>query len=170
MLKNLSVSLLAASTAAALLTACSSAEAAPEKQPAGVIRINTAHPGAKISPLLYGIFFEEINRAGEGGIYAEMIQNRSFEDNSAFPIAWLSEKAQITLDRANTLNANNPTSLKVVAEAGGRVINGGFVGGPQGGNPRRANRSWQDGIRNQPGQIFMEAGAEYDLTFYAKSE
>ena len=31
--------------------------------------------------MLYGIFFEEINRAGDGGIYAEMIQNRSFEDD-----------------------------------------------------------------------------------------
>ena len=29
---------------------------------------------------MYGIFFEEINHAGEGGLYAELIQNRSFED------------------------------------------------------------------------------------------
>ena len=142
MLKNIPVSLLAVSTAATLLTACSSAEAAPENtaQSAGVIKIDTANPGAKISPLLYGIFFEEINRAGEGGIYAEMIQNRSFEDNMSFPIAWFSEKADISLDRTTTIHADNPTSLKVVAQAGGRVINRGFVGGPQGGNPRRANR------------------------------
>ena len=96
-MKNFTLSLLAASTATALLAACSSAEAAPEKTPApsaGTIRIDTANPGAKISPLLYGIFFEEINRAGEGGIYAEMIQNRSFEDKSRVdevrdtPLAW----------------------------------------------------------------------------------
>ena len=89
MLRNISVSLLAASTAAMLFAACSSAEAAAENtaSSAGVIKIDAAHPGAKISPLLYGIFFEEINRAGEGGIYAEMIQNRSFEDNMSFPIA-----------------------------------------------------------------------------------
>ena len=144
MLKNISVSLLAASTAAALLAACSSAEAAPEKQSAGVIKIDTAHPGAKISPLLYGIFFEEINRAGEGGIYAEMIQNRSFEDNTSFPVAWFSDKAEISLDRTAAIHANNPTSLKVVAEAGGRVMNRGFVGGPQGGRTRVADRSWLD--------------------------
>ena len=172
MLKNIPVSLLAVSTAATLLTACSSAEAAPENttQSAGVIKIDTANPGAKISPLLYGIFFEEINRAGEGGIYAEMIQNRSFEDNMSFPIAWFSEKADISLDRTTTIHADNPTSLKVVAQAGGRVINRGFVGGPQGGNPRRANRQWQADAAGQPGQIFMEASAEYDLTLYARSE
>ena len=171
MMKQITLSLLAASTAAALLAGYS-AEAANETSApsAGVIKIDTANPGAKISPLLYGIFFEEINRAGEGGIYGEMIQNRSFEDNRSFPIAWLSEKAQISLDTTNTINASNPTSLKVVAEAGGRVMNGGFVGGPQGGNPRGANRGWQEGIRSQPGQIFMEASAEYDLSLYARSE
>ena len=30
---------------------------------------------------LYGIFFEDINRAGDGGIYPEMIRNRCFEDS-----------------------------------------------------------------------------------------
>ena len=46
------------------------------------ITIDTSKTTITTSPLLYGIFFEEINRAGEGGIYAEMIQNRSFEDKS----------------------------------------------------------------------------------------
>lgn len=32
-----------------------------------------------ISPMLYGIFFEDINYAGDGGLYAELIANRSFE-------------------------------------------------------------------------------------------
>jgi len=35
---------------------------------------------ANISPHLYGIFFEDINFAGDGGLYAEMVRNRSFED------------------------------------------------------------------------------------------
>ena len=172
MLKQFSAFLLAASTAAALLAGCSSAaaEAAPGTPSAGTIKIDTARPGAKISPLLYGIFFEEINRAGEGGIYAEMIQNRSFEDNRSFPIAWFSEKADITLDRTGSIHADNPTSLKVVAQAGGRVMNRGFVGGPQGGNPRRASRQWQSDAAGQPGQLFVEARAEYDLTLYARSE
>jgi len=33
----------------------------------------------EISDILYGIFFEDINFAADGGLYAEMIQNRSFE-------------------------------------------------------------------------------------------
>lgn len=33
----------------------------------------------KIQPTLYGIFFEDINFAADGGLYAEMIKNRSFE-------------------------------------------------------------------------------------------
>ncbi|MEH7418032.1 alpha-L-arabinofuranosidase C-terminal domain-containing protein [Neobacillus drentensis] len=43
-----------------------------------IIDIN--HKKFPVSPSLYGLFFEEINRAGDGGIYAELIRNRSFED------------------------------------------------------------------------------------------
>lgn len=35
-----------------------------------------------ISPLLYGVFFEDINYGGDGGLYAELVANRSFEDVS----------------------------------------------------------------------------------------
>jgi alpha-L-arabinofuranosidase len=46
-----------------------------------IININTTKPGAAISKNLYGIFFEEINHAGEGGIYGEILQNRGMEAN-----------------------------------------------------------------------------------------
>lgn len=36
--------------------------------------------GAAVAPSMYGIFFEEINHAGDGGLYAELVQNRSFEE------------------------------------------------------------------------------------------
>ncbi|MFB6342120.1 alpha-L-arabinofuranosidase C-terminal domain-containing protein [Saccharicrinis sp. FJH62] len=36
-------------------------------------------PIAKIQPTMYGIFFEDINFAADGGIYAELVKNRSFE-------------------------------------------------------------------------------------------
>ncbi len=42
--------------------------------------IDTNNKRFPVSPSLYGLFFEEINRAGDGGIYAELIRNRSFED------------------------------------------------------------------------------------------
>jgi alpha-N-arabinofuranosidase len=38
--------------------------------------------GAIIPPSMYGVFFEEINNAGDGGLYSEMILNRSFEDHT----------------------------------------------------------------------------------------
>lgn len=37
--------------------------------------------GVEISPAMYGLFFEEINHAGDGGLYAELVQNRSFEED-----------------------------------------------------------------------------------------
>ncbi|MDR1115480.1 MAG: alpha-L-arabinofuranosidase [Tannerella sp.] len=44
------------------------------------IVVNVQKRGATVSPSMYGIFFEEINHAGDGGLYAELVQNRSFED------------------------------------------------------------------------------------------
>lgn len=46
------------------------------------ITVDFAKKGAAVSPGMYGIFFEEINHSGEGGLYAEMVQNRGFEDTS----------------------------------------------------------------------------------------
>lgn len=47
--------------------------------------INTEKPGATVSETMYGIFFEDINFAADGGLYAELIKNRSFE----FPDAYM---------------------------------------------------------------------------------
>src|SRR5215813_9390829 len=44
------------------------------------IRIAADHPGHPISPTLYGIFFEDINCSADGGLYAELVRNRNFED------------------------------------------------------------------------------------------
>ncbi len=41
--------------------------------------VNMEDRGIKIQPTMYGIFFEDINFAADGGLYAEMIKNRSFE-------------------------------------------------------------------------------------------
>ena len=45
------------------------------------IRIDLGQKGAVVSPNLYGIFFEEISHAGDGGLYAELVQNRGFEEH-----------------------------------------------------------------------------------------
>ena len=44
------------------------------------IVIELQKKGERISPSMYGIFFEEINHAGDGGLYAELVRNRSFEE------------------------------------------------------------------------------------------
>ena len=49
-------------------------------EPRTTITVDAAHPTHAVDPLLYGVFFEEINYAGCGGIYAEKIQNRAFMD------------------------------------------------------------------------------------------
>jgi Alpha-L-arabinofuranosidase len=41
--------------------------------------INVKKTGAKIEPTMYGLFFEDINFGADGGLYAELIKNRSFE-------------------------------------------------------------------------------------------
>jgi len=48
------------------------------------INIDANQRGPKISPTHYGIFFEDINHAADGGIYAELIRNRSFEDGPEY--------------------------------------------------------------------------------------
>ena len=98
------------------------------------IVVDADKPGIKVSPTLYGIFFEEISRAGDGGIYAELLQNRSFED-APTPNAWtlvkgVGAEGTMALDKSKPLNGNNPTALKlqVSSAAGGRVgvANEGF--------------------------------------------
>src|SRR6478609_10452773 len=44
-----------------------------------IINVNAAKPTATIQPTMWGIFFEDINMGADGGIYAELVKNRSFE-------------------------------------------------------------------------------------------
>lgn len=61
------------------LAAFSMAVCMTAQQPAHQFDINTSKLGAKVQPTMYGIFFEDINYAADGGLYAELIKNRSFE-------------------------------------------------------------------------------------------
>lgn len=54
-----------------------------EKAPVDTITIDVADEKAEIPSSLYGVFFEEITNSGDGGLYAEMILNRGFEDGNA---------------------------------------------------------------------------------------
>lgn len=51
--------------------------------------VNTKKVGAAVQPTMYGIFFEDINYAADGGLYGELVKNHSFE----FPDALMGWKA-----------------------------------------------------------------------------
>ncbi len=93
----------------------------------------------EISDMLYGVFFEDINFAADGGLYAEMIANRSFEftelakDDQMFHWNTVGNaQAEVKInDTANALNENN-TNYLVIANNGGEpagVENIGFMEG-----------------------------------------
>lgn len=43
------------------------------------LKVNVKNPVAEVSPVMWGVFFEDINMGADGGIYAELVKNRSFE-------------------------------------------------------------------------------------------
>lgn len=81
---------------------------------------------------LYGIFFEDINHAADGGLYAELVQNRSFEfceiDNENYnPLtAWVTNVKDASVQSTNPLNDNNKNYLSLCTECGDYIENLGF--------------------------------------------
>lgn len=82
----------------------------------GTLTVDVSHPVEKVSPMLYGLMTEEINHSYDGGLYAELIQNRAFLDSATTPIDWSvvndnDSAATIALDPANHFNDQLTTSL-----------------------------------------------------------
>jgi alpha-N-arabinofuranosidase len=74
--------------------------------------------GHAASPYMYGLMFEDINHSGDGGIYAELIQNRAFQNGTAD--AWTAVgKASAAIDTTNPLSAALPHSIKVTSSGAG---------------------------------------------------
>jgi alpha-N-arabinofuranosidase len=92
--------------------------------------------GANVSPTLYGLMTEEINHAFDGGLYAEMIRNRSFTANAVKPEYWSllsgrDSKGSFSLDYDTPFNKAIPVSLKLIVNKPGRrmgLINNGYWG------------------------------------------
>ena len=120
--------------------------------------------GNAINPNMIGIFFEDISYAADGGLYAEMIENRSFEAREAFGTpgrfyavedfgyAWSpyagpsNEKPQLLFVTGTPLYEANPHYLKLTTTQKGQ----GF-----------SNQAY-DGIR-------LEKGQKYRVRFYARN-
>ena len=110
----------------------------------------------KIQPTMYGIFFEDINFAADGGLYAEMVKNRSFEfldpkmgwaepNSQKYFMNTKSGFAHVTRYSGENTNRNY-VSIKVEDADGYALINEGFRG------------------------MGVKEGATYNLSFYAAVE
>src|SRR5215471_10914559 len=101
---------------------------------AATITVQTDKPGAPINPAMWGIFFEDINLGADGGLYAELVKNRSFE----FPdhlSGWQKlspslANGTLSIREQNPFNAANPHYLHIQSEgtAPFGVFNEGFRG------------------------------------------
>lgn len=117
-----------------------------------------AGKGKRISDLLMGVFFEDINYAADGGLYAELVQNRDFEyalsDKEGRDPEWNSRKAwsvngggiEFSIDTALPIHPNNRHyAVLDVSETTSGLTNEGFDG------------------------IAVKAGEKYDFSFFVRS-
>ncbi len=99
------------------------------------ITVNTSKEINPVSPILYGIFFEDINYAGDGGLYAELIANRSFEyydregnvDKSKMCWEIIGDCA-FTVENRLPLSTAHKNYARLTASAGSGLRNLGFCG------------------------------------------
>ncbi len=104
------------------------------------IHIDAAKVTAHVSPALYGLMTEEINYSYDGGLYGELVRNRSFKEDPGSPVHWSLVQEHggtgaIALDPSTPLNDAIATSLKLtITEASGKqgvgIANDGFWGIP----------------------------------------
>lgn len=67
-----------------LTVAAATALSVPAFAAVNSITVNASKLGAPVQPTMYGLFFEDINYAADGGLYAELVKNRSFEFPQSF--------------------------------------------------------------------------------------
>lgn len=97
-------------SAAAALPAVTGRQVRASSQANGpTLTVDTSRTLHKIPQTLYGEFFEEINYAGDGGLYAELIRNRAFMD-PATPDRWSSGVGRVPGRFGNAVRLNGPTT------------------------------------------------------------
>ncbi len=128
-------------------------------EPEGTLRLSVdlAAPGKAISPDLVGVFFEDLNYAADGGLYAELLQNRSFEYSATEQPTWGPHtgwelvvtgegEGSLGLGDARPVHPNNPHYLILTATKPGAGV----------------------GVANQGfDRLPVEAGKTYDASFWA---
>src|SRR5262245_39396254 len=81
------------------------------------LTVRVDQPGTKIDPIFYGLMTEEINFSYDGGLYAELIRNRTFRDDPQSPVRWSVVKyggsdGSIELENSPVPNTTLTTALK----------------------------------------------------------
>ncbi|WP_198510379.1 alpha-L-arabinofuranosidase C-terminal domain-containing protein [Bacillus solitudinis] len=149
----------------------------PNGVPSHLLTIDGSQEVLEISETLYGLFYEDINNAADGGIYAELIQNRSFE-SFAFetyshasgecgcssgrnhqPLhAWFGDVDKVTVENTGGLN-----EFFGVAD---KDVNSHYLTVPNGST--LINKGFTDS--NHHCAISIKEDAQYDFTIWAKAE
>ncbi|MET0357726.1 MAG: hypothetical protein ABW044_13170, partial [Cellvibrio sp.] len=102
------------------------------------LEVNAANSITKIQPTMYGIFFEDINFAADGGLYAEMVKNRSFEFETPL-MGWKQPNTRIhslnqnsgiavTINTSENKANKNFVRITINDDKGYEIINEGFRG------------------------------------------
>src|SRR5277367_168179 len=96
------------------------ATAALGQEPA-TLTIDLAQIKANVSPQLYGLMTEEINFSYDGGLYAELVRNRTFQDRGKIPPSWFlyewgNADASMEIDRSAGPSAALPLSLQLTVK------------------------------------------------------
>jgi alpha-N-arabinofuranosidase len=112
----------------------------PPPRAVATLKIETDKPVAKVSPTLYGLMTEEINYSYDGGLYGELVQDRTFlsrgdDTQNWIPVAEGTAKGSVARDMSTGPSAALPASGKMMVERADAantygVRNGGWWGVP----------------------------------------
>jgi alpha-L-arabinofuranosidase/beta-xylosidase len=120
-----------------------------------------------ISNDLIGLFFEDINHGADGGLYAELVENNSFEFSNALE-SWALEKkgtsdGAATVRADNPLNANNKHYLEFSSTSAGdgyRAVNDGYKGITIKKDNKYDFSVWAKNVSNSSGDLKVQLEAD----------
>jgi alpha-L-arabinofuranosidase len=136
----------------------------PQSAPT-TLTLDLSQPGRAVSPMLYGHMTEEINYSYDGGLYAELVRNRAFLDDSDKPAHWtaVGGSSKITLEKSGP-TAARPVALRV----SGGVANDGYWGIPV--RPRTAYQFSVWVKSDRAGALSASIESKDGSTVYANSD